>query len=186
MLTRESCKLRPMREGDLRTVLSWRNSERIRAVSFTEHEITWEEHLAWYERCKTDDSIRPMLFECHNQPTGVVRFSRIDRSAGSAEWGFYLGNPNAPKGSGAAMGFLALEHAFGELGLNEVLGEAFVSNEASVRYHERLGFREVEAGRRRVKKGNEMLEVMPLQLSAERWRDLRPSLDETLFSEVNA
>lgn len=186
MLTRESCKLRPMRGSDLRTVFGWRNSERIRAVSFTEHEIAWEEHLAWYERCKTDDTIHPMLFECHDQPIGVVSISRIDRSAGTAEWGFYLGDLNAPKGSGAAMGFLALEHAFGELGLEQLVGEAFVSNEASVRYHERLGFRAVEAGRRRVKKGDEMLEVMRLQLSAERWRELRPSLDKTLFPEVKA
>ena len=84
------------------------------------------------------------------------------------------------------MGLLALDYAFGELGLRKVIGESFVSNKASVRYHQRLGFREVEEERRRVKKGGETLDVMRLELTAERWQDLRPSLEQRLFSEVKA
>jgi UDP-4-amino-4,6-dideoxy-N-acetyl-beta-L-altrosamine N-acetyltransferase len=173
-----------MAERDLHTVWTWRNSERVRAVFYTDHKITWEEHLAWYERSKSDDSIQPMLFECGGKPTGVVNFTRIDRQAGSSVWGFYIGDQKAPKGSGSIMGFLALDYAFGELGLQKVIGESFVSNKASVRYHQRLGFREEE--RLRKKKRGEMQEVMRLKVTAESWQDLCPSLEQRLFSGVNA
>jgi UDP-4-amino-4,6-dideoxy-N-acetyl-beta-L-altrosamine N-acetyltransferase len=186
MSARDHFSLRPMREGDLRTVLSWRNSERIRAVSLSSHEIAWEEHLAWYERSKNDDSIYPMLFECRGQPAGVVNFTGIDRPAGWAGWGFYLGDPNAPKGAASAMGFLALNYAFGGLGLQKLVGRSFVSNEASLQYHRRLGFREIEVEDERVQKGGDMLEVMRLELPVERWRELSPSLEQAIFSEAEA
>jgi len=175
-----------MTEEDLRTVWGWRNSSRIRAVSFTDHEITWEEHLSWYDRSKNDDNIRPMLFVCGGTPTGVVSFTRIDRQAGRGEWGFYIGDQTAPKGTASIMGLLALDYAFGELDLQTVVGQSFVSNEASVRYHRRLGFRDIEGEDGRVKKGGEMLDVLRLELTAQRWRDLRPSLEQKLFSEVTS
>jgi UDP-4-amino-4,6-dideoxy-N-acetyl-beta-L-altrosamine N-acetyltransferase len=182
----DAFNLRPIAERDLRTVWRWRNSERVRAVSFTDHEIPWEEHVAWYERSKSDESIQPMLFERGATPTGVVNFTKIDRQAGSSIWGFYIGDQKAPKSSGSIMGVLALDYAFNELGLRKVIGESFVSNKASVRYHLRLGFRELAEERLRVKKGGETLDVMRLELTAERWRDLRPSLEQRLFSEVKA
>jgi len=186
MPARDAFNLRPMAEQDLRTVWRWRNSERVRAVSFADHEIAWEEHLAWYERSKEDDSVQPMLFECGANATGVVNFTRIDRQVGTTVWGFYIGDQQAPKGSASTMGVLALDYAFGELGLRKVLGQSFVSNEVSLRYHQRLGFREVEEERRRVRKRGKMHEVMRLELTAEWWRDLRPSLEQRLFSEVRA
>jgi len=176
--------LKPMAKRDLRTVLTWRNSERVRAVSFTDHEITWAEHLGWYDRSKSDDSIEPMLFTYGGKPMGVVTFAHIDRQAGSTVWSFYIGEQTAPKGSAAIMGFLALDYAFGELGLQRVIGESFVSNEAGVRYHRRLGFREVEGERLQVKKRSEMQNVVRLEVTAEKWQELRPSLERRLFPEV--
>jgi len=108
MSARDVFNLRPMAERDLRTVWRWRNSERVRAVSFTDREITWDEHLAWYEQSNSDDSIQPMLFECSGRPVGVVNFTRIDRQAGSGVWGFYIGDQIALKGSASTMGIIAL------------------------------------------------------------------------------
>lgn len=184
MPSRDAFNLRPMEERDLPIVWNWRNSERVRAVFYTDHEIPWEEHLAWYERSKTDDSIQPMLFECGGEPAGVVNFTKIDRQVGSSVWGFYLGDLGAPKGSGSIMGVLALDYAFADLGLQKVIGESFVSNEVSVRYHLRLGFREVAGERQRVRKRGETREVVRLELTAQRWQDRRLPLEQRLFSEV--
>ncbi len=172
-----------MEEGDLRTVLSWRNSDRIRRVSLTDHEISWEEHLAWYEGSKTDESRELMVFELSHQLTGVVIFSSIDRRAGSSEWGFYLGRSDVPRGSASIMGFLAMEHAFGALALECVIGEAFVSNESSLRYHRRLGFEENDGGHR-IEKAGKMHELARFEITADRWRNWRGALESTLFPEV--
>ena len=156
------------------------------AVSFSDHKISWEEHLAWDECSKSDDTVQPMVFECGGEPTGVANFTQIDSEAESSVWGFYIGDEAAPKGSGSIMGFLALDYAFGESGLQRVVGESFVWNDANVRYHQRLGFREVEEERLRVRKNGEMQDVMRLRVTAEWWDRLRPSLEQALFPKGKA
>ena len=186
MPAREKIALRPLREDDLRTVWTWRNSDRIRSVSLDDREIPWEEHVAWFERSKTDSSRQPMLFEHGGKPTGVVNFVDIDPSSRCAAWGFYLGDVEAPKGTASAMGFLALDHGFGVLRLERITGKAFASNDASLRYHRRLGFVEIEERRERLQRGEGEVELLCFELTSERWRELRPSLEEQLFSEVSA
>ena len=185
MPDRDVFNLRPMAERDLPTVWRWRNSERVRANSYTDHEISWKEHLGWFERSKTDGSIEPMLFELGGKPLGVVNFTQIDHQTRSSVWGFYVGDRDAPKGSSSVMGALALNYAFGDLGLHTVVGESFSSNETSLRYHQQLGFRVVEEEPRKVRKGGEMREVMRLKQTAARWQELRPSVERNLFPGVN-
>ena len=183
MLTRDQYRLRPMAETDLRTVLRWRNSARVRAVSFGDHEIAWDEHVAWFARSQADDSASLLIFERSAIPCGVVNFTGIDRDAGSCEWSFYLGDPELPKGTGTVMGFFALERAFAGLDLDRVVARTFLRNQASVRYHDRLGFREIPGGRTYVEKEGAMLEVVSLEILIARWRSLRDSLARDLFSE---
>jgi RimJ/RimL family protein N-acetyltransferase len=61
-------------------------------------------------------------------------------SGGIAEWGFYNA-PDAPRGSGRAMGRLTLAKAFGEERLHKVFGQVLVDNAGSIRLHQALGFR---------------------------------------------
>lgn len=186
MPARDQLELRPLRQDDLQTVWTWRNSDRIRAVSLDDREIPWEEHVAWFERSKTDPSRQSMLFECGGKPTGVVNFVDIDPDSGSAAWGFYLGDLEAPKGSATAMGFLALDHGFVTLRLQRIFGKAFASNEASSRYHRRLGFVEIEERRERIARGEGEVELLCFELTSDRWEELRPSLEEKLFPEAIA
>ena len=84
-----------------------------------------------------------------------------------------------------AMGFLALDYAFGTLGLRRITGKAFASNDASLRYHRRLGFVELEERREQIERGEGEVDLLHFELSSERWRERRSSLEEKLFGQVN-
>ncbi|MDZ7809369.1 MAG: UDP-4-amino-4,6-dideoxy-N-acetyl-beta-L-altrosamine N-acetyltransferase [Arhodomonas sp.] len=131
--------LRPLEASDLETVRGWRNHPEVRAYMYTKHEIGAEEHLAWFERVRHDESRHAMIFQIDQQPIGFLQFSVVDVKAGRADWGFYLA-PDAPRGSGYQLGESALTHAFDQLSLHKVCGEALAYNERSIRFHERLGF----------------------------------------------
>jgi len=54
--------LRPIHEDELELMLSWRNAPSIRANMYTQHEISIDEHLAWWEQAsKRDDQQYFML-----------------------------------------------------------------------------------------------------------------------------
>lgn len=132
-------RLRPIDKTDLAQVLEWRNSPEVRAFMYTSREISRDEHAVWFKLMQRDPTRHTWIFEAAGVPTGVVNLTGIDATVREAHWGFYV-RPGAPKGSGTRLGQLALAEAFGPLSLNRLIGEVLASNDASLRFHRKLGF----------------------------------------------
>jgi UDP-4-amino-4,6-dideoxy-N-acetyl-beta-L-altrosamine N-acetyltransferase len=131
--------LKPLAEGDLEMVLEWRNREDVRRNMFTSHLITAVEHAAWFARISVDPSKRYYVFYDEDQPAGVVGFVDIDERNKHASWGFYVGVPR--RGRGSRMLTEAMDLGFEVLGLESLSSEVLKLNEASIRLHDKLGFR---------------------------------------------
>jgi len=136
----EKYELRPLAENDLRLVLNWRNSERIRINMYSEELISWENHCAWFSRIQNSDTTAYFVIEFKDKPIGIVNFTSIDRVHDKCSWGFYIGDTTAPRGSGTALGILGLVQAFEHLHIRKISAEVFAFNEASLRFHRKLGF----------------------------------------------
>lgn len=132
------CLVRKVTEQDLPMVLAWRNNAEVRRYMFTQHEISLDEHRSWFANASLDPSRSLLIVEEAGQAIGYVQFSKVEEG-GIADWGFYV-RPDAPKGSGRKLGTMALNHAFGPLKLHKVCGQAIASNQASIAFHQRLGF----------------------------------------------
>lgn len=180
---REDYRLRPIREEDLETVLRWRNSERIRSNMYTDHIISQEEHRTWFRNLQGDERSACLVFECRSRPVGIVSFSRIDRNNGKGDLGFYLGEPDLPKGTGSVLGVLGLEYAFDMLNLRKLCGEAFSFNEASTGFFRRLGFSEEGRFVRHVLKYGKFEDVVSFALFREDWQRDRERLERLAFSD---
>lgn len=132
--------LLPLTEADLPLVRAWRNHADVRRHLFSTHEITEDEHRAWFVRQQADASRRLWLFRRDDLPLGFVQLSGV-APGGIAEWGFYAA-PGAPRGTGSALGRTALARAFGDEALHKVCGQVLAGNAASLAFHRRLGFTE--------------------------------------------
>lgn len=162
-------RLRNMVEEDLAQVLEWRNSERVRAGMYTDQVIELAQHLAWFQRVKVDASAVYLIFEYDGEPVGVVNFSELDQKNHKGVWGFYLGVEDLPRGVGTLMGRLGLAFAFGELQLDKLNGEALAGNGASIRFHQRLGFRQEKLLSQYVMKNGKLEDVLVFGLLAEEY-----------------
>lgn len=130
--------VRPMKEGDLEQVLTWRNHPEVRRYMYTQHEISLEEHTRWFGRVSQDPERHLLVFEIDTTPLGFINIHQI-ATGGIADWGFYAA-PDAPKGTGHALGQAALRYAFDAVGLHKLCGQALAFNERSIRFHLNLGF----------------------------------------------
>lgn len=171
--------LRPMTQADLAQVLAWRNHPDIRANMYTQHEISMDEHRAWWERMHAAPSFRALIYENEGQPTGYVAFSDINGETGTASWAFYA-RPDAPRGNGSFMEFLALDHAFGVLGLRKLNCEVIGTNARVVRMHEKFGFQREGLFKAHVMIGNALDDVHRLALFADDWQAARTEKLATL------
>ena len=131
--------LRPLDLGDLDLIRAWRNSERVRCVSFSTDIIDDQAHSAWFAKISADpDREAWIAVDGDGHPFGFVQFSG-HLADGIVEWGFYV-DATAGRGLGKRLASLALAYAFGKRSWHRVEGRVRATNEASQGFHLRLGF----------------------------------------------
>lgn len=161
--------LRPATDADRDAVLRWRNHPDVRAASLTRHEISAEEHAAWWKAALVDPARKVLIYERREVPSGVVTFFDIDPDARSAWWGYYLDGDGLDASGQLLMAWIeiqreAVRYAFDELGLDLLEGEVLASNEAVRRLNRRQGFTEVDTSQRNI--DGESNDVIRIQLRA--------------------
>jgi UDP-4-amino-4,6-dideoxy-N-acetyl-beta-L-altrosamine N-acetyltransferase len=175
--------LRPLRAADSARLRAWRNSDRVRLSMNNHHVVSEAEHSEWFARAVAGTERRRFVYECGGVPLGFVTYRDIDQAAGTCEWGFYVGEEWAPRGSGGRLGILALDKAFDEFALELVRAEVLADNAASLAFHARMGFRETGQTTGPSPDGATMFAWRLFELEAQTWRAVRPALAETYFGK---
>jgi UDP-4-amino-4,6-dideoxy-N-acetyl-beta-L-altrosamine N-acetyltransferase len=166
----------PLSENDLALVLPWRNAPEVRRNMYTHHEISPDEHRAWFERMRQDPSARWYLYrDTAGEPQGVVYFTAIDPMQKTAFWGFYA-KPEASPGTGTRMEYEALDLAFGELALRKLNCEVLASNPVVVNLHRKVGFTQEGVFRAQHFDGTAQIDIIRLGLLANEWVEHRERL----------
>jgi UDP-4-amino-4,6-dideoxy-N-acetyl-beta-L-altrosamine N-acetyltransferase len=169
-LDKFDAKIRKLQQDDLERVLAWRNHPEIRRYMYTQHEITWDEHLNWYLNKKDDPKTHLLIFELNQNPEGFVSFCEKN-CPGTAEWGFYVA-PNAPKKIGYLLGVTALDYAFKMIGMHKVCGQALIYNKKSIKFHISLGFQQEAILRKHHFDGLTYYDVISFALLADVWNNV--------------
>lgn len=173
--------LHALMEADLELILPWRNAPTVRQAMYSHHEISLDEHRAWFRRLHHDPTRRWYLYrDTVDAPQGVVYFTDLHPEHDCAFWGFYA-RPEAPAGTGLCILYCALEHAFGVLALHKLNGEVLANNNRSINLHKKVGFTEEGRFRQQHFDGETRIDVIRLGLLASEWPAHRERLTARIF-----
>ena len=181
MAKREDYQLRPLQESDLEMVLSWRNSERVRANMYTDHIISFEEHQTWFKKIKDEPTVDYLICEFQNHPIGLVNFINIDKNNNKCYWGFYLGETATPLGGGGALGFISMEYIFELVNFRKVCSEVLSFNNKSLKLHKKFSFQEEGCFKKHIYKNLEYQDVICLALFQEDWLRNKNDIAKIVF-----
>lgn len=173
--------LRRLAEQDLELVLDWRNSEQVRANMFTDRIISFDEHRKWFQNLQQSGTAQTMVFEYLQKPYGIVNITQISQQNQTCYWGFYMGEPDRPKGLGTVMGYLAIEYIFNTLDMRKLYAEVLDFNTISQNYHEKLGFQQEGHLVEHVWKNGSYRDVFLNSLFRKRWTVLREPLRSSIW-----
>jgi UDP-4-amino-4,6-dideoxy-N-acetyl-beta-L-altrosamine N-acetyltransferase len=163
-------------EPDLELILPWRNAPAVRRAMYTHHEISADEHHAWFKRIREDPSARWYLYQdAAGEPQGVVYFTAFDPAQKTAFWGFYA-KPEALRGTGMRILHEALELGFGGLSLRKINGEVLAINTPSINLHKKVGFTQEGVFRAQHFDGTAPIDVIRLGMLASEWAEHRERL----------
>jgi len=182
MISAGEWHLRPLAELDRDRLLAWRNSDHVRGNMYNDHLIAKDEHDRWFTAALSSATARHLIFECETRALGLVSFTNIDTLHSRCSWAFYLGERDVRRGSGSVMEFLALDHAFGQLGIRKLSCEVFAFNAAVVRLHEKFGFEQEGCLREHFFRNGQHENVIVLARFAEGWFVDRERLGQIVFS----
>lgn len=171
--------LRPIEQTELELMLSWRNAPGVRANMYTQHEISKAEHLAWWERIQQRSDQIYFMYEAQGEPLGIVGFNDINDASRHSFWAFYAA-PNAPKGTGSKMEFLALDHAFEKLTLHKLSCEVLAFNTPVIKLHQKFGFTIEGILREQQNIESEFIDVIRLGILQSEWQAQREAMLDRL------
>lgn len=172
---------RAIEDSELERMRTWRNSPAVRANMYTRHEISASEHLAWWERTRGREDQQYFMYERSGAPLGIVGFTAIDPANRNCSWAFYSAQ-EAPRGTGSRMEFLALEHAFGTMGLHKLHCEVLAFNTSVVGLHQKFGFAIEGTLREHHRMDGEYVDIIRLGLLASEWVGKRDEMQAKLTS----
>ncbi|ULT56478.1 UDP-4-amino-4,6-dideoxy-N-acetyl-beta-L-altrosamine N-acetyltransferase [Neobacillus drentensis] len=175
--------LRALTEKDKDMIYEWRNSESIRVNMYNDQPIPYEAHCQWFDAVLKNESRFYRLFLYKNKPLGLVSFKEVNLQNQTCAWGFYIGEPHAPKGSGTIMGALALDYAFYQLNIRKIIGMVLSFNQRSVRFHHRLGFCQEGLFKKEWSRNGQFIDLIRLSLFKEDWEKQKDKLNLHFITE---
>lgn len=167
--------LRALSEKDSNLLYTWRNAEFIRVNMFDDQPITYQAHCHWFETILKEQLAYYRLFQYQSSPLGFVSFKKDLQPQPNTTlfWGFYIGETQAPKGAGTWMGRLALEYAFQNLGADKIIGEVLSFNKKSMKFHEKLGFKQNHQYQNTILRDGQPIPIIKYELEKEDWQHHR-------------
>lgn len=157
--------LRAATENDVGTIRRLRNQQTNRDVSITSHEITADEHAAWWAKTSVDPARRVLIYTRDGATAGVVNFFDLDGTTGA--WGFFLDADGLAERGETLPAWIeimreATAYAFDELGLEVLTGEVLEHNTVVRQMNRR--FRFVEGTPETLYGGGREITVIPISL----------------------
>ena len=177
----ENFSIRSIDQNDKDRILLWRNSEKVSCNMYNDHQISHQEHEAWFNHALVDKTASYLIFLHYERPIGFISFTNINELHGRCNWAFYLGETDVPRGAGSIMEFFALDYAFLNLKVRKLCAEVFSFNAGVIKLHEKFGF--THEGRlvgHYLKKG-EYEDVVCIAKFGSSWVDERVVLKNRIF-----
>lgn len=115
------------------------------------------------------------MYERDGSALGIVGFMLIDGASANCSWAFYAA-PNAPRGTGSQMEFLALEHVFSSLELHKLHCEVLAFNTPVIKLHQKFGFQVEGIFRQQHRIDSDYIDIYRLGLLASEWANKREEM----------
>ena len=174
--------LRLLAPHDESMILEWRNSAAVAPYMLRDTLISEEEHQRWFGQILHDTDVAVFrIMEHEGVSCGLASLTHIDTDECSAEWGGYLA-PEVRRGSGLgkALMYLSVTAAFHQLGLNQILVEVIVGNDAAIGLYESIGFVRGETIFNRAEHKNGPVDVIAMSLTRDDWNARRDEVKKFL------
>ena len=129
--------IRPLIKKDYETILEWRNDPDVRNNSLTQHIISIDEHIRYWNDFLKNESNFAFIAIHENNDIGVLKLKNIDKT--TYEIDIFLSKNYRNRGLGSQILKIAKDVAL-KKGIKKLVAKIKYDNEASKKAFEKVGF----------------------------------------------
>ena len=129
--------LRPVKKKDYETILEWRNDSDVRINSLTQHIISIDEHIEYWNDFLKNETNFAFIAIHDNNDIGVLKLKNIDKA--TYEIDIFLSKSYRNRGLGSQVLKIAKDVAL-KKGIKKLVAKIKYDNEASKKAFEKVGF----------------------------------------------
>ncbi len=171
-----SFTVRPVMEADLERIMNWRMDPEITKYMNTNPKLTLEGQRQWFARIRENKDVRYWIIEVDGQPAGVINLTGLSREDGVLGWAYYVGEKKLRSMKLALSLEMSLyDYIFDVLGKKALVGDIFTLNKGVIKLHLLCGSYIVEEKNNHVCKEDIWYDVTFMEMSQERWDEVRAS-----------
>lgn len=173
--------LRDLVPEDSERLFAWRREPEVNRWMSDQPPDALAAHQRWFDGFLNDPDRRGWIITTAGRPAGFLALSGLTGCNRRAEWGWYIGDPEARgRGVGRAAQALGLDKAFDTLGLHKVWAEVLADNEAALKAQAAAGFRREGYLKGHALKDGVFRDVVLLAITADEWRARRAAVRKGL------
>ena len=173
--------LRDLVSQDAPRLHAWRREAEVNRWMSDSPPPSLEAQQRWVDAMIADPDRRGWIITHNGQPAGFLMLSGLTDCNRRAEWGWYIGDPDARgRGVGRAAQALGLDKAFDDFGLEKVWAEVLADNETALKAQAACGFRREGYLRSHALKDGTFRDVVLLAILAHEWRARRVQVRKAL------
>ena len=129
--------LRPVNKKDYETILEWRNDPDVRTNSLTQHIISIDEHIRYWNDFLTNESNFAFIATYDNKDIGVLKLKNMHNN--TYEIDIFISKSYRNRGLGSQILNIAKDVAV-QKGMEKLIAKIKYGNEASKKAFEKIGF----------------------------------------------
>ena len=129
--------LRPVNKKDYETILEWRNDPDVRTNSLTQHIISIDEHIRYWNDFLTNESNFAFIATYDNKDIGVLKLKNMHNNTYKID--IFISKSYRNRGLGSQILNIAKDVAV-QKGMEKLIAKIKYGNEASKKAFEKIGF----------------------------------------------
>lgn len=170
-MSEDRVHLRPITAADTTKIVAWRNKEFVRKNFIYQKPFTEEGHMAWLREQVEPGRVAQFIICVEDREIGSVYLRDIDREAGTAEYGIFIGEKKAfGHGYGTAAAKLMLAYGFENLHLQKIFLRLLEDNVGARKSYEKAGFRIIEDRQESVTLEQGVRKVLFMEIGRAEWK----------------
>jgi len=173
--------LKPLILEDSDRLFAWRREPEVNRWMSDAPPQTPQAQRDWVADLLADPDRRGWIITDNGKPAGFLMLSGLTGCNRRAEWGWYIGDPEARgRGVGRGATALGLDKAFDDFGVEKVWAEVLADNETALKSQAAAGFRREGYLRGHALKDGVFRDVVLLAINAAEWRARRAAVRKAL------